>query len=53
MQRSVMKEKVYFSGQNVNEGFYICENCGQKLYFNNGDKLMECPKCTNKTFTKQ
>ena len=53
MQRSVMKEKVYFSEQSIDEGFYICENCGQKLYFNDGDKLMECPKCTNKTFTKQ
>ena len=42
-----------FSGDKQDEGFYVCENCGQKVYLNDGDTLMDCPRCTNKTFTKE
>lgn len=44
--------KTYFAGDRQQEGFYVCENCGQKLYLNENDVLMDCPRCTNKTFTK-
>ena len=42
-----------FAGEKQDEGFYVCENCGQKLYLNDGDILMDCPRCDNKTFTKE
>lgn len=40
-------------GTTQNSGCYVCCNCGQKVYLDDGQTLPPCPKCSNQTYTKE
>lgn len=44
--------KNYLSGELVEEGFYKCCNCGQKVYLDVCSKLSQCSRCNCSVFEK-
>ena len=44
---------IYNAGECVLEGIYVCLNCGQKVFIENGQHLKKCSKCGLEKFTLQ
>ena len=49
----ILSVTLYSAGSFLEEGIYICKNCGQKLFLNKGEKLPVCSRCGHSVFTKQ